>query len=289
MGLVKDFGLALISIFLVISIVIFSILGSAGMLLYSGFYEQVIDDSNIYDLANLSEIEGGDFIEIPNETLESLVEPLIDNSLSYIRGEDDELNLTLDINEESLRGFFEAQAEKIRICDEGEESFTGDDVNCRPPEKNVSEFLEEVLERNNVTILEGGSVDLKEVYNLSDSDLENVRDGVQVSRMVFYGIVLLMILFIGLIFLFTRKSAKSFLMWLGSDFFAAGILVVMFGLFSSGVLLGNLDIEDSLGGLVESAVGILLNRLSVYGFFFLFAGILIFSASFLFKSKNKFA
>ncbi|MDP3987128.1 MAG: hypothetical protein Q8P81_02785 [Nanoarchaeota archaeon] len=224
MSVIRNILLVVLSFFLIILLFISATLLTANSLLYPDVYVEALKESGAYGfLSNATEeVQGGSFIEVPEGGLDVAVEDLLTNFLSYLRGDSEELNLTIGIDGNELRSFFEEQAEKVPVCNSGEEPYSGEgDSLCRPSDTNVSEFLDEALLRGNITLPEGGRVDLAEVYGFNNSEMLQVREHIQTYNTVTYIFFFLDIVLIILIFV-VSKSMKKGVMVSGINLILAG-------------------------------------------------------------------
>lgn len=289
----KNFFLSVISFFLMILILVSIILSGVNTLLYPNIYLNVFEKNNVYDTIisdqNISAVSP--FIKIPKEGIRSLVEPLISNFLSYMRGSTDNVSLKVEIDSDAIRQFFEKSAKDFPVCSNGESSYdaNGDPV-CRPPEKNSTEFLYEVLEKKNVTIIQGGTVDLADVYGLKSEDLSKLRDNIATYRHVYYGILALSIFLILLAILISRNSLSSGFKWVGADLFIPGLFSLVVGFIGFDLIVKYLPLQDIGSGLLERLaedfIAGILSRIKIYGAIVLAAGIGFFAGSFFMKNKE---
>lgn len=288
----KNILIAFISCLLIISIVISVTLITTNSLLQPEIYAEVIDETNVSDFIDLenstSKIPGGEFIEIPEESAEVIAEDLITNFLSYLRGDSEELNLTLQVNNASLREFFLEAVERFPVCFSGENPYKGNgEPVCRPENQSSSEFLDEVLEENNITIKEETSIDLTKVYGLENSEeLREVRKYTKNYSLIVYAFLLLNLILAGLIFFIQREDFKKGAMTLGINLTLSGIIVIVLASVLSS-LSGNANINSELARkFVASMTNYLISRYNLYGWVTLGIGAITTGSSFLIKKKN---
>lgn len=284
----KNMLLVVVSIFLVLALVFSSVLLTTHIFLYPDVYMKTLEKSGVYNFINnsTSQIPGGEFIEIPNGSIKSLTDGLLENTLSYFRGDSKELNLTLDVNKNKLKSFFESKVSQIQTCNNGQNPFNGSEVVCKPAGKSLSEFTDEVLAKKNITISETGKVDLKKVYGLKDDDLERLKSFVHIYQLALYGFIVLCLVLLGLIF-FISKDTKIALRWTGIDLAIAGLISVAVSYLTINFMPNiNIDLEI-VKNMISDLTSTIISREQLYGFSLLGIGIVVFGVSFFVKNKKK--
>lgn len=291
MGVLKGILWTFLGFLLVVSLLVSVTLLTANTLLYPDIYVKAIDESGGASgvLADATEgIDEGEFVNTSNEEFDAEVEKLITNFLSYLRGETNELDLAMNIDSDALRAFLEEQVEGLPACGSGEElSSLEGDILCKPVDKTSSEFLTEVLAKNNITFPDSQSVDLAEFYDLESSGIEEIRSGVSMYRMAIYLFIFLSIVFSVLIFIAARDVKKG-TMILGIDLVVAGIIVFASSFITS-LLVNAPDFGiEILTGLINSVKGFIVTRQNLYGVGLVVSGgILVGVSVFLKKSEGK--
>jgi len=293
MGAGKNILLVIVSILLVLSIFVMGVLLTANTLLYPEIYVEALNENGAYFqlggfTSNLTgDIPVGNLINIPDEEeeLRVVIYGATNNFLSYLRGEVEKPNLNLELDVVNLRDLLETEVESFPLCSSGESSrdLQGDLV-CRPPEKSVSDFLEEVLIEQEVNLPDSGFVDLSEVYDLENDDIQQIRDSIGTYQNMRYVVGLIVLFFVGLLFLISA-SARIGMMVTGIDFSIAGILVIIGSIFGRS-FVGNSGIGgDILKKIVETILNNLLSISLKFGLTFIGGGVVALVASFLFKKK----
>ena len=293
MGAGKNVLLSLVSFFLTISIALIITLLGANTLLHPQIYEKTFEENGIYDLFENSTEENNEFSEIPEKGIRIVINTLLDNILSYLRGDSNEPNLNLTIDNESLRGFFEDSIEGYSICGKNDEvTYDIENITCRPKNQTVSEFLDNVFEENNLTISEATTVDLKQAFNLEENNLERARFFINVYRWIFYVSLIFSILMTILTFFLAEKSIFSTFKWMGITLFFAGISVVISVIILNQMLekiIMEMAQVDIFKGVSEGITSKFLGRINLYSYIITGFGILLFASSFampfVFKKK----
>ena len=285
MGVWKNVLLIFISLFLVLSVFLLGIFWSLHTFIYPQIYEKALGDSGAYNLFNLSEIQGGgNFLKIGSGGIQPIVNRLLENTLSYLRGDTSELNWTIEVDKQKLNDFFVKSAEDVRICNSGESSFNGTEPVCRPNDVNVSEYLNKVLDKKNFTLLEEGKVDLANFLEINKTRIEEVRIYVMNYNEIYYGLIALVVLLIGVMFFVSDSRTR----WSGADLFLGGAGVFATSLIVSQLLLTSIPSE--IGFLQKTSnelFGVFTGRLHTYSFVVTGMGIIGFVLSFFISKKKK--
>jgi len=289
MGTGKNILLSIISFVLIILISIVVVLASMNMLLYPSIYENALEKSNTYgSLGNIiNQNSGTQFIQ--NKNFQFMANFLIENFLSYARGDSENLNLVIKINQTTLNDFLQKDIEKLPPCISGQDAFNGNIPLCKPANETSSQFSSEVLAKNNATIPKETSVDLTSTLNLKKEDMQKAKGYISMYKSSMYLLSFLTFVFIILIFLLSDRKFHSTSKIVGISFFFAGISTIIFG-FSSSPILNNL--MSSLGsgaeldlakGVVQNVMGSVLQNVNLYGYVITFLGATLFGLSFLIK------
>ncbi len=278
----KNFLLVFVSVLLVLSLFSLGILWSFHIFIYPQVYEKALAESGAYNSINLTDVPGGSFIKIPNGGIPALVDGLLENTLSYLRGDSSTLNLTLEVDSGKLNKFFLDSASNFRICSPGENPFNASEPNCRPSDINASDYLNQVLEKKNFTIPDGGKVNLADVFGLKNSDTAKIRNYVVNYQYLMYGIFFLVLIFSVLIFFISDSRTR----WSGIDFFLSGVLVFLISSlissFAFNAVLKEIGFVQKIAG---ELIGVFLSRLKTYSFVVGGIGIIGFVLSFFIKKK----
>lgn len=289
MGAIKNILIGFISIFLILSVSLLIFFGALNSLLHPQIYESALKENNFYDTIDLSKIQGGEFIKLPNG-VEFLVNGLLENFLSYMRGETEEPNLRIQIDTENLRNFFKERLNEIPECSGNETAYDeSGNPKCKPSGKTTDEFLDEFLKNKNVTVFEQDSVDLSNVYNLQSEEVSRIRGFVKIFRFAFFGLMFFSAFLIVLIFVLSLDSIHSGIMTTGIDFFIAGISVLPAGFLIPKILtekLGSVGLPI-VADVAENVAVSLVSRMNFYAYVSIGIGAVLFALSFVFRKIGK--
>ncbi len=276
-----------LAIILLISLII-SIFGSSLMVfLYSGIYQAVLDKNNVYGLIEQGLSKEGqlDFTNIGEETPKVFTDRMIDNFLSYVRGDSDNPDLTIRLKKEAILNLFTSKIDKIRICNNGEDPFNAN-APCRPYNKNSSEFLNEYLKENNINFLEQDTINLLDILD-PDRNITKLRNIVLIYKKIIYITIFISLLSILLIILFNIKENHKGLRWIGIPFILAGSIAIFSSKFIGEILketiLSNIP---NFALFIADFISYYLNLLIYVGAGVITFGVILFIASFLMKAKK---
>lgn len=259
------------------------------MLLHPAIYENALRESNFYSTIDLSAVQGGEFIKIP-DGVEYLVNGLLENFLSYVRGETDEPNLKIQIDRESVNKFFNEKINEIPQCETGMSEYdsSGNPV-CKSAGKTNEQFLNEFLEKKNVTLLAEDSVDLSKVYNLKSEDISRVRGFAGIYKMALYGLIFLTFLFSALIIILFFDSLSSGIRTLGIDFFIGGISVLPATFLMPNILTNAMNSVNVgfVSNIAQQVAASLIFRVNIYAYISIAIGIVFLGISFVFSRVGK--
>ena len=134
MGVVKGLALVFLSLILIAATVVVLLGFTFNSLLYPETYSDALKSQNAYSIIteqfintpdNDAGINSQNISElIPPEELERAINSMLSNFLSYIRGDSDELDLTIELDANVILSLFEGFANEIQICNPGEESYS---------------------------------------------------------------------------------------------------------------------------------------------------------------------
>jgi len=222
MGVAKTGVSSILASFLIVTILISVIGFSVQTLFDSQTYIDILEETDGYAI-----IEGqlGDQISIdsiPEESVKSVIDRFIITIFDYLNGETQELDLTLNLGD-SVTEFFKTQAEEFRVCDPGEEPFGGDDINCRPSDVDIDEFVDDVLQRQEIDPERFASADLSDVF-FDGAKLESVRGYVSLYNTAVWVSMFLSAVLIVFIVLLNKDSPKTAARWIGIPFAVSGFL-----------------------------------------------------------------
>ncbi len=283
MGLIKNILVGFISVFLILSVSLLIFLGGLNALLYPQVYENALGENNVYDSINITEIQGADFVKMPDGGTEFLINNLLGNFLSYIRGDAEELSLKIQIDRENLRNFFKDKIGEIPECGENESEYdeSGNQI-CKSKEKTDEQFLDEFLEKKNATIFEQESIDLSSVFSIQNESVSKIREFVKIFRLAFFGLIFLSAFLIVLIFVLSLDSISSGIRTTGIGLFIAGISVLPATFLAPDVLTKAMSqinfpiVAEIAGNVVVSAV----SRINLYAYIAMGIGAVLFVLSF---------
>lgn len=294
MGILRGSLIFFISFILIISISLFLVSAGVSSLLYPNIYIQTFEKNNLYDYLENKTSEnfapGADFLMIENPREE--FSRLLTNFLSYLRGKTSTPNLIVKINQTALHEFFEDETENYKICRLGEEPFDGDEVRCRPANKNPSEFLDEVLERKNLNFFENDTVDLAYVYD-KDGDFSTLKKTAGYFRIGFYSLLVFSLFLIGLIFLLKFTNYISAIKIAGINVAIAGLVIFLPMLFSSYIYENYFPAftkqEFSIpifADMVKDLFFAVINKIYIYSIIAIVLGILLITVSAILKVRS---
>ena len=294
MGLGKNFGTGILSLFLILFLSLIIMFLSLNSLLYPSVYKDVFEKNDFYGFLenSMDKTGGGTFILFENG-VKTTVDSLFANFLSYIRGDSDNPDLKVKIDQEKLRDFLEENVKDFPSCISGQESFDkNNDVVCKPSGKTDSEFLDEVLEKKNMTFFESDSVDLADVYGLSNPEFQKIRSYVILYKWILYSLFFLALIALAFIFLASEKSFLSTFKIFGAALFVSGVSIVVSVLIlnsSSGVIVENIQTPQDftiLKDLVSDILSAITGKMNFYGYSIIGAGAIIFAVFWFLKRKK---
>jgi len=265
------------------------VLLTSGVLLHPDIYVNTLEENDVSGA--LREVVNGseevEIVNIPSDEINTVAGSLIDNLLSYLRGDSDKLNLTINLNGSALKDVLAEQVEGLPVCLLGEQQNSNSESSiCRPSDKSPREFLDEILEKSNITIPEDKSVDLAEVYGIENNDLEQVRSYVGVYKTVKYTFLFLVLVFSGLIFIISRNLRKGSMI-LGIDIFIAGSLALIASLITSSLInIPEVGLEF-FAGIILSIKNFLISRQNTYSIMLMTLGGILLSISFFLKKEDQ--
>lgn len=269
MGFAKGVFIGVLSLATIILIIVLSLTAVSYTLLYPNTYTSALEEAGFFSVMekNFEKIDGAFFIKLPHEGLRYLFEDLLDRIFSYIRSDTDELNLTVEVDREKIKTFFIGSIEALPLCDTTTNPLDPN-ANCKPSNKVPEEFLDQILESRNVTVLENDYVDLGSVYGISDNSegierLNKLREFVSLYQKILIATFLIIVLFIFLIYLVKKNSKKSFLRILGIIFLLSSTILLLSAntfISNKGELM-NITKFSSENNLLKNAGEIFIERL----------------------------
>lgn len=293
MGFIRGSLIFSAAFLLVLAVSIFVLFAGMRSLLYPDIYLETFEKNNLY-----SEVEnwvgdkigsGANFLVISDS--QETTERLLTNFLLYVRGKSSSPNLTIEINRTEFRNFFEEQIKNTTFCKFDEDPFENDEINCRPRNRNSSEFLEDVVSVKNVTFFDENTIDLAYVYS-ENGDFSSVKQSVYYFNLAFYSLIFISLLLIGLIFLLKFTKYTGAMKIVGLCFVLAGLLIAAPIFFGS--YFFNNYLENFFGGripipfLSESAEYLFFSvlwKIYFYSGTVIFVGLVLIVSSFFLKVK----
>ncbi len=290
MGILRTFASLLLSLIFVIILSAAMLGTSVQTLLYPDTYEKALEKGNLYVLIEkqAKAAPGAEFIKGgTNATLKKVLR----NSLAYLRGDAEDVNLTVEIDKGAMRTFFLSQAESFPVCNENVTLVSLDNLTCRPPNMEPGKLVDMVLEQRNVTFPD--SVDLMDVFD-KERNISKAREYVGTFRMAILGVHLIALLLLLVIAFIHRKDAISAARWAGANLLLAGSIAIVIAAiagnyiqqFMSQVQLSQLP---AAAVFLDSIVSAVLGAEMLYGVVVFSAGValVVFSVSRRNKDEEK--
>ncbi len=280
----KKLTLVILSALLYFSLFIAIFGSSVQILLFPEIYETALDENNVYDYIEEQILNKGyipDTIFVKKE-VESNVKRLLGNVLSYIRGDVDNLELTINFND-TIQGFFEQRASELPICKDSQ--YPLDDL-CLPDDVEPSEYLNYIFEQENIDTSEFSSVNIGDIVDLSA--LEQVREAVSLFRKVLLASIMLSIILVIMVVLLNRKSVVAITEWLDADLFGVALVMFAISYFIRKLITQIIPPSFSLfEGLLTSLVFAILDLMTYYGGALALIGIILLVFTVVYKFLNR--
>lgn len=280
----KKLTLVILSALLYISLFIAIFGSSIQILLFPEIYETALEKNNMYDyieeqIADKGYIPDTIFVK---KAVKSNINKILSNALSYIRGDVDNLELTINLND-TLQSFFEERASELPICMDNQDPL--DDL-CLPEDIEPSEYLDYIFEQENIDASEFTSINLGDVVDLSA--LEQVREAVSLFRKVLLASIILSIVLIIMIILLNRKSVVAITEWIDADLFAVSFCMFAISYFIRKFITRIIPPGFSLfEGLLTSLIFAILDLMMYYGGALALIGIILIVFTVVYKFLNK--
>ena len=284
MGAGRAILLSFLSSILILAIFVFGILWSIHAFLYPQIYEQTLENNNVYSLINTSQIPGGSFIKIPTDGIKNIVNGLIENTLSYLRGDSPTLNLTVTVDTSQLKNFITQSIDSLPTCTSGESPFQGTTPVCKPAGINSTEYLDVVLQATNFTIPASETINLADVFGIKSSDTEQVRQYVMLYQKIFYAVAIFAIVLCALMVFISPTRTR----WIGVSFVLGGALVSLVGYVAIPMVLQNIPTTISFVTTISQQLGdFLSSRIMLYARIAMGSGVVLFIISLFFRKSYK--
>ena len=286
MGFLRGLGLVIFSILLVLFLIVLIFASSFNTMLYPQVYQQAFEKSNIYPLMeNQTFGSNTQFIKKDGEGMKNVLNELIINGLSYIRGESDSPNLTIEIDQSNLRGFFEGSVGNLSVCSYKQDPYGS--IPCKPSEMNSSQYLDGLIESRNITILKTANVDLAKEFD-KDNNLSKLRDVVKIYKTLILALIVLSFLMATFILLLKRKELRSGFRWLGTPLLIS-LLLGLFINFGKTFLINSINLPSELSmfrGSMEVVFNSVFGRIFLFSLILLLLGIIFWVVSFFIEKKK---
>jgi len=243
----------LVSILLVVVIIMIGVLliigGSTQRFLHHSVYQEAFEDSGVYQTidkisANRSMLGMGAYIK---GDLRQIFDNSIVETLAYVRGAGEKPNISVEIDMQAIRSYIEEQGALFPVCNAGQQPYQGEEVVCKPLDKNISVFLDEVLEKKNVSLFQQNKIDLLSVYD-PQGKIHVLRDNVRRYYLFFYAALCIeLLLLLCMFFLWQTPSKRTALRLIGMSLILAGMIALAL------VIIGNNLLNERLVSLVASS------------------------------------
>lgn len=280
----KKLTLVILSALLYISLFIAVFGSSVQILLFPEIYETALEKNNMYDYIE-EQIADQGFIPdtiFVKKAVKSNINKILSNALSYIRGDVDNLELTINLND-TIQSFFEERASELPVCNDGQDPL--DDL-CLPEDIEPSEYLDYIFEQENIDTSEFSSINIQDIVDLSA--LEQVREAVALFRKVLLASIILSIVLIIMIIILNRKSVVAITEWLDADLFAVSFCMFAISYFIRKFITRIIPPSFSLfEGLLTSLIFAILDLMTYYGGALALIGIILIVFTIIYKFLNK--
>ena len=280
----KKLTLVILSALLYISLFIAVFGSSVQILLFPEIYETALEKNNMYDYIE-EQIADQGFIPdtiFVKKAVKSNINKILSNALSYIRGDVDNLELTINLND-TIQSFFEERASELPICMDNQDPL--DDL-CLPEDIEPSEYLDYIFEQENIDTSEFSSINIQDIVDLSV--LEEVREAVALFRKVLLASIILSIVLIIMIIILNRKSVVAITEWLDADLFAVSFCMFAISYFIRKFITRIIPPSFSLfEGLLTSLIFAILDLMTYYGGALALVGIILIVFTVVYKFLNK--
>lgn len=155
-------------------IIIFVISFSGALVLYSfsnlteyETYKESLEKNNFYGEISQPDIIGEIRIEISEETVEEIIDENIKESLDYINGESEDLDLVVEFEREDLERIIQNDLDDKEICLENQNYLFNGEIICKPQSFTAEEVAGLYLNRQGISENETYVVDVGENLGLA--------------------------------------------------------------------------------------------------------------------------
>jgi hypothetical protein len=209
MGLIKKIGVIILSILLITTLTIFVLLIGFHEILQKETYVSSFQKNNFYSYIEkiLIDLKIKDYL-ILDMTFEVFINNKVDNFLSYIKGNTNDLNLKIKINNSKMIDRLTENYENMPECNIN--NIQNKNLECRVPGVSAKDFVNEMLVSQNINIEGESSFDLKEIID-QNNRLSGLREYYRYYLIALYGSLLVsLVLLLGILILNLFNLKKSF-------------------------------------------------------------------------------
>lgn len=255
-------------------------------MLYPQVYQQALEKSNVYQLLENQTLGNNlQFIKGNQEELKSTINGLLINGLSYIRGETDSPNLTIEVDQKNLRSIFEPSIGNLSVCNYNQDPYG--DKPCKPQNMGNSQYLDGLIESKNITALKATKVDIASLLD-KDNNLSKLREAVKTYKTLILTLAILSLLMALFILLLKRKELRSGFRWLATPLLISSLLGLFLN-FGKTFLVSTINLPSELSmfrGSIEVVLDSVFGRIFIYSLIILILGIILLVVSFFIEKKN---
>jgi hypothetical protein len=287
MGVIKIIFLMTLSLLLVVSTVTLVTVTGMWQLLNPGLYHQAFEQSNFYELLSQQLPTKRLGITIPEETVQQITDCLVYNTLQYLSGEKEVLDLTVTIDTIFLKRALDKKINSLPICQPGIDLETIE-ITCVPLDRNASEYIYEILEYEGITIFKEEKIDLKPYLGDFEAAITKLKYYIQISEtLLLYSLVTILSIITFILF-FNGFSLKNTIDWIGAAVTISGLILVG-GVYLARRVLENYVVSSTFFAkeffyILASSV---LTIIMFYGLFVTMVAIALIIISFAFSDKKK--
>ncbi|MDI6722230.1 MAG: hypothetical protein QMD97_01625 [Candidatus Aenigmarchaeota archaeon] len=239
---------------MLITILPIVMIGFAAMpLLQPEVYTTSFEKFGIYDKlpivpAGYEEIFTKDFVK-------ENVNRIVVSGLAYIRGETNELDLSIPIDRNQIRAVVLQQINSIPECPTGVVPQNPQSPECLPKGYNRAQLADSALNSINIP----DKIDLLQAQPQIKQGIDQVKDKVVFLYKILYALLALSVILILLIILLTRHSLKSMLKWLGSALLLSGITVLAISFILTNLVISMIRAQLGSSGIAISLISSILD------------------------------
>jgi len=292
MGFGRGMILIALAILLMISLTFFTFGIGTNTLLYQEVYQNAISEDIVSDLIKKQTTSNAfDFQLVSEEQISQSIDQNIENFLSYLRDDTDELILTMQINSAALTELSEESVGKLPICQNPSQSPDISDlakITCRPTSISVSQFTEDILQENGFDASQN-TFDLVPLFEENGNPAQ-FKLFVTWLKFSLYISLVLAVLISFLIFFVNIFNVKKSLRWISLPIFIVAAILLTLSIVSINFLPnlwtanpGNATIVSMLQALTSPV----LIKIKLVSTILLGIGVAVFISSFFFSHNEK--